>query len=59
MDPNKLVDMQIQMRRNQEDLADYLRDMESWENDIKVKEEQLASEPIVKDPVNVAHVYYS
>ena len=41
MDPEKLFEMQRQMRRNNEDLKDFLSDMDSWESDMKSRDKQL------------------
>ena len=41
MDQNKMMGLQIQMRRNQVDLNDYLRELDTWENDMKCKEDAL------------------
>ena len=41
MDPEKLMQMQRQMKRNNEDIQDFLKDMDSWETDIKKKDEDL------------------
>ncbi|BFZ08860.1 hypothetical protein BsWGS_11899 [Bradybaena similaris] len=37
----KMVDLRVQMQQNQVELRDYLADLDSWEKDIKQKEEQL------------------
>ena len=41
MDPEKLYDMTRQMRRNNEDIADFLKDMNQWEADMKTKESEI------------------
>lgn len=41
MDPEKLYDMTRQMRRNNEDISDFLKDMNKWETDMKQKEAEL------------------
>ncbi|KAF7694224.1 RNA polymerase II-associated protein 3 [Silurus meridionalis] len=38
---NKAVELQMQMRQNAEDLQSFMRDLNSWEEDIKKKDEQL------------------
>ncbi|KAJ8301131.1 hypothetical protein KUTeg_020118 [Tegillarca granosa] len=40
----KMVQLQHDMRNSQKDLADYLSDMTSWEDEIKQKEKQLLSQ---------------
>ena len=37
----KMWNLQTQLRQNQSELTDYLADLDSWEGDIKKKEEQL------------------
>ncbi|XP_023671049.1 RNA polymerase II-associated protein 3 [Paramormyrops kingsleyae] len=41
---NKAIELQLQMRQNAEELHDFIRDLDSWENDIKKKDEELRSE---------------
>lgn len=38
---NKAVELQLQMRQNAEDLHSFMRELDSWEEDIKKKDEQL------------------
>ena len=37
----KMLNLQMQMRENNLELQDYLRDLDNWEGDIKKKEEKL------------------
>ncbi|XP_061124204.1 RNA polymerase II-associated protein 3 [Syngnathus typhle] len=39
--PNKALELQMQMRQNTEDLQSFMRDLETWETDMKTKDEQL------------------
>ena len=41
MDPEKLIGIQHQMRENNQELQDFLKDLDSWEKDIKAKDETL------------------
>ncbi len=42
--------MQVQVRRNAEDLQSYMKGLESWEEDIKKKDESLSRQkPILKE----------
>ncbi|XP_041112256.1 RNA polymerase II-associated protein 3-like [Polyodon spathula] len=41
---NKAVELQLQMRQNAEELQDFMRDLGSWEKDIKKKDEELRKE---------------
>ena len=53
MDEGRATLMQMQIRRNAEDLQSYLKDLDSWENDIKQKDQGLTRhKPILKE------VYY-
>lgn len=38
---NKAVELQLQMRQNADDLHNFMKDLESWEMDMKRKDEQL------------------
>ncbi|TWW64474.1 RNA polymerase II-associated protein 3 [Takifugu flavidus] len=38
---NKAMDLHLQMRQNTEDLVSFMKDLESWETDIKKKDEEL------------------
>ncbi|KAM8884101.1 RNA polymerase II-associated protein 3 isoform 1-T2 [Synchiropus picturatus] len=40
---NKAFELQLQMRQNAEDLHSFMKDLESWETDMKTKDEQLRS----------------
>ncbi|XP_008314169.1 RNA polymerase II-associated protein 3 [Cynoglossus semilaevis] len=41
MSGNKVVELQVEMRQNAEDMQSYLKELESWETDIKRKDEEL------------------
>ena len=44
--------MQLQLRQNAEDLQDYLRDLETWESEIKKKDDSLRRQkPILKEVI--------
>uniref|UniRef100_A0A8C7IKE4 RNA polymerase II-associated protein 3 n=1 Tax=Oncorhynchus kisutch TaxID=8019 RepID=A0A8C7IKE4_ONCKI len=43
MSENKAIELQLQMRQNAEDLHNFMKDLDSWETDIKKKDEQLRS----------------
>lgn len=38
---NKTTELQMQMRQNTEDLHNFMKELDSWEEDIKKKDEQL------------------
>ena len=41
MDPQRLVELQQQMRVNQSELEQYVKELNVWEEDVKKKEGQL------------------
>ncbi|XP_044133017.1 RNA polymerase II-associated protein 3 [Bufo gargarizans] len=45
--PNKALELQLQMKQNAEELQDFMRELESWEKDIKQKDAKLSKQPIV------------
>lgn len=38
---NKAIELQLQMRQNAEDMLSFMKELESWETDIKTKDEEL------------------
>lgn len=38
---SKVVELQLQMRQNSEDLQSFMTELESWEKDMKKKDEEL------------------
>ncbi|XP_026779620.3 RNA polymerase II-associated protein 3 [Pangasianodon hypophthalmus] len=40
---NKAMELQMQMRQNAEDLHNFMKELDSWEDDIKKKDEQLCA----------------
>lgn len=38
MNPETFIDMQCKIKENQNDLQNYLKDLESWENEVKGRE---------------------
>lgn len=38
---NKAAELQLQMRQNAEDMMSFMRELESWEMDIKKKDDEL------------------
>ncbi|XP_013380007.1 RNA polymerase II-associated protein 3 [Lingula anatina] len=46
MNEDKMIKLQQQMRENQLEFSDFLKDLDTWEADIKKKEEQLKSAPV-------------
>ncbi|KAJ1163493.1 hypothetical protein NDU88_003951 [Pleurodeles waltl] len=47
--PSKALELQLQMRQNAEELQDFLRDLESWEKDIKQTDDKLTRESGASD----------
>ncbi len=38
---NKAIELQLQMRQNAEEMQGFMKELESWETDIKKKDEEL------------------
>ncbi|XP_041110354.1 RNA polymerase II-associated protein 3-like isoform X2 [Polyodon spathula] len=53
---NKAVELQLQMRQNAEELQDFMRDLGSWEKDIKKKDEELRRESGVEPEMSLPPV---
>jgi len=53
MSEDKMLELQMQVRRNQQDMLDYVRELDGWEEEMKRKEEQLKQQPIPKNEVNL------
>ena len=53
MDENKFSKIHTQMRENQTELQDFLKDLDSWEGDIKQKDTQLKNNKVADAPVSV------
>ncbi|XP_051974318.1 RNA polymerase II-associated protein 3 [Xyrauchen texanus] len=43
MSANKALELQMQMRQNAEDLQNYMKDLDNWEEEIKRKDQQLVT----------------
>ena len=41
MDQDKLINLQNQLKHNTDELHEFLRDLDSWEADIKTKDRKL------------------
>ncbi|XP_059367826.1 RNA polymerase II-associated protein 3 isoform X2 [Carassius carassius] len=50
MSGNKAVELQIQMRQNAEDLQNFLKELNNWEEEVKEKDQQLRSGDISEPP---------
>ncbi|XP_010885380.2 RNA polymerase II-associated protein 3 [Esox lucius] len=50
MSGNKAIELQLQMRQNAEDLHNFMKDLDSWETDIKKKDEELRNGIVSKSP---------
>uniref|UniRef100_A0A8D0L6A9 RNA polymerase II-associated protein 3 n=1 Tax=Sphenodon punctatus TaxID=8508 RepID=A0A8D0L6A9_SPHPU len=42
--PNKAVELQLQMRQNAEELQDFMRELESWEEEMKERDSELKNQ---------------
>lgn len=50
MERDQAMRVQMQLRHNAEDLQSYLRELESWEEEMKLKDESLSKKkPILKE----------
>ena len=50
MDAQQVGAMQMQLHHNAEDLQTYLKDLQNWEDEIKVKDRNLSKQkPILKE----------
>ncbi|NP_001084525.1 RNA polymerase II-associated protein 3 [Xenopus laevis] len=49
--PSKAIELQLQMKQNAEDLQDFMREMESWEKDIKQKDAKLRNQTGVENQI--------
>lgn len=50
MDKNQATMLQLQIKHNSEDLQDYMKGLESWEDEIKEKDRSLTRQkPILKE----------
>ncbi|XP_073694480.1 RNA polymerase II-associated protein 3 [Garra rufa] len=50
MSGNKAVELQIQMRQNAEDLQNFMKELNNWEEEIKKKDQQLRTGNISEPP---------
>lgn len=48
---NKVIELQLQMRQNAEDLQSYMSELQSWETDIKKRDEELRTGGLQQDQV--------
>ena len=57
MDSSQAAAMQMQLRHNAGDLQDFLRDLETWEGEIKEKDDSLKKQkPILKEVISVLNL---
>jgi len=52
--PNKALELQLQMKQNAEELQDFMRELESWEKDIKEVDSELRKQSGVPEEVKIA-----
>ncbi|KAI4878863.1 hypothetical protein NFI96_012046 [Prochilodus magdalenae] len=53
---NKAIELQMQMRQNAEDLQNFMKELNSWEMDIKKKDEQLRAGNLTETEENLPPV---
>ena len=51
-----MLDLQLQMRQNNEELKSFMQDLDTWESDIKTKDEALKSQKIEKETVSLLDI---
>ena len=51
--PNKALELQLQMKQNAEELQDFMRELESWEKDIKEVDSELRKQSGVPEEVKI------
>lgn len=49
--PSKAVELQLQMKQNAEELQDFMRELKSWEKDIKEVDSELRKQSGVPEEV--------
>lgn len=54
MSGNKAVELQIQMKQNAEDLQNFMKELNNWEEEIKKKDQQLRTGNISEPPVKLS-----
>lgn len=50
--PNKALEVQLQMKQNAEELHDFMKELESWEKDIKQVDSELRKQSGAPEEVN-------
>lgn len=60
MDLNNVLNIQHQIKENSEDLQKYLLDLESWEKEMKQKEEELKlAEMTLEEVHSLIHILWN
>lgn len=54
--PNKALELQLQMKQNAEELQDFMRELESWEKDIKEVDSELRKQSGVPEEVKITNL---
>lgn len=49
--PSKAIELQLQVKQNAEELQDFMRELESWEKDIKEVDSELRKQSGVPEEV--------
>lgn len=53
MNPETFIQMQQKMKENQSELQSYLKDLESWESDIKTREASTVKSGVKTQSVSI------
>ena len=54
----KMLNLQYQMKQNNNDLQNFLMDLDSWESEIKEKEKKLSAKPKSQDSVMIIVILF-
>ena len=58
MNEDKLLGLQMQVRQSQQELMDYVKELDDWGDEMKLKEQQLKQETHSCSEVSVILVYF-
>jgi len=58
MNEDKLMGLQMQVRQNQQELLDYVKELDGWGDEMKLKEERLKQEIPTCSEVSSPLIYF-
>jgi hypothetical protein len=53
MSEEKMLELQMQVRQNQQDMLEYVKELDGWEEEVKRKDAELKQQPVVTNKVRV------